>query len=603
MRYLRESPLLYVLFTLMLLMLMRLWFLSQNPHFLHLTSSNSTDLAKALLFGLRLDLIIAFYLFLPVFIILSFIRIHWLRFAIALPICLMVIGVSAIDAAYFRYAKERLGFDFWNLIKGENNISLSTYFDGEIVGVIIILLSSILISYLLIKLIPTSRKSSQLLINLAFILFTFFIARGGMRSRPLRSADAASHVSTNFIPLSLNPLLLLYEAKTNPNTNAYLDQLTTLEVDSFQPQSGELTKYNFVVVILESFGKEYTGLNHNYALNYTPNLNRLMEQSVVCTDAYSNGLKSMDAVPALFSGIPRLTSNAFITSPNSLKKLPSVFNTLKTVGYHSSFFHGADNNTMGFRSFLMSQGLGAYFGLDEYPSKDEDFDGNWGIYDVPYLEYVANQLNDQEQPFCSGVFTLSSHHPYTVPSEYADSFPSGSLKIHKSIGYTDFALARFLEICSKMPWFDNTIFIITADHSSENSLHAYRTASGKYEVPLLLYAPSILKPSVISKTVSHCDVFPTILDLVNFGEPTSILGSSIFDTSNQSMVCHFDNGVNYITSNGWSLGVDLNSALSMYNLQKDPNCLDNVLEDFPNSANRLNHAMNTYYRKYLSLIE
>jgi len=379
--------------------------------------------------------------------------------------------------------------------------------------------------------------------------------------------------------------------------------LTPLELDSFQTQTGELNTYNFVVVILESFGKEYTALNHNYAPNYTPNLNRLLDQSVVCTDAYSNGLKSMDAVPALFSGIPRLTSNAFITSTQSIKKLPSVFNALKTLGYGSSFFHGAENNTMGFRSFLMSQGLDMYYGIDEYPNKEADFDGNWGIYDIPYLEYVANQLNDQEQPFCSGVFTLSSHHPYAVPPEYADSFPPGSLKIHKSIGYTDFALNQFLEICSKMPWFDNTIFIITADHSSENSLHAYRTASGKYEVPLLLYAPSILKPRLISKTVSHGDIFPTILDLVNFKEPTSVLGSSVFDTSRQGIVCHFDNGVNFITSDGWTLGADLSNALFMYNLRKDPNCLENVLEDLPDSANRLKHDMNTYYRKYLSLIE
>jgi phosphoglycerol transferase MdoB-like AlkP superfamily enzyme len=570
-----------------------------------ITSSNLSlsEIFTSLVFGVRLDLIVVFYLLIPLFIILSTINHKWLTFIILIFTSISLILISGIDAAYFRYAKERVGFDFWQLLQNENNISWRTYVQGQGWLLFAVLISIILFFISLYKTIPKRPSRLQLVINMVCIGLIFIIARGGIRSRPLRSADAPQTVNPSLVSLSLNPILLLFEAAVSRETNPHFQNLGPNSLTEYDFSKDSFERLNIVVVLLESFGKEYTALNHNYGPNYTPYLNELITKSVVCTDAYANGLKSMDVIPAIFCEIPKLSSRAYITSPNSLKPKSSLFNLLKPYGYSSSFFHGADNNTMGFQSFMKSQGLDHYYGIKDYPNRKADFDGNWGIYDMPYLNHVAHKLNEEQEPFVAGVFTLSSHHPYTIPETYKDSFPVGNLKIHQSIGYSDYALFLFFKECEKMEWFKNTIFVITADHSSENALHAYRTSSGKYEVPLLFYAPGKLKPGKISKTTSHSDVLASLLDLINYPKSLPLFGESVFNDKSRGIVCHYDNNILHITSNGWNMGVNDGSTRFLYNKKSDPNCLNNVMNANPDTVANLRNILDSYCSQYLGLTQ
>src|SRR5690606_14279042 len=134
-------------------------------------------------------------------------------------------------------------------------------------------------------------------------------------------------------------------------------------------------------------------------------------------------------------------------------------------GYETAFFHGAPNGSMGFSAYMQLAGIKNYYGKNEY-NNDDDFDGIWGIWDEPFMQFMAKKLDTFKQPFFSSFFSLSSHHPFKVPEHYAGKFPKGQLPLHEPIGYVDNALRQFFNTASKSEWYKNTLFVIVADHAS-----------------------------------------------------------------------------------------------------------------------------------------
>ncbi|MFT5723924.1 MAG: phosphoglycerol transferase MdoB-like AlkP superfamily enzyme [Bacteroidia bacterium] len=579
---------------------MRLLFVLTNAT--TFTKINTNHLFDAFIFGFRLDFIVSTYVLTGIYLIYVLTKSRILATLLTTVFAFWASFIGLIDALYFKFLKERISYDFFSQLGPSNNISLWTYIKDywpmALVGVAI---TTIYIIWVRLNF-KTKIKPNWLSL-LIIIALALFIARGGFRLKPLRTADTGQYLTDDAHVVAFNTTLYIYETWTNPISTPVFVDASNADLSETVFGQDSLIKPNFVIVILEGFGKEYTGLNRGMTNTYTPFLNSLISQSVCCHNAYANGLKSVDAVPAIFTGIPKLSTTAFIHSPHSTESRPSVFNLLEKIGYISSFFHGANNQTMGFQSYLKSNGLQAYYGIEEYPNAKSDFDGHWGIYDQPYLNYVKNKISTQTQPFLASVFTLSSHHPYALPDHLKDSFKSGDIPIHHSIQYSDYALQNFITSCESEPWFENTIFIITADHSAENLLHAYRTPSGKYEIPLLLYSPKLLPSEPIRKTVSHIDILPTILDIVNYPTPVVTLGSSIFTQNTNQVVCHFDNNVYHITKNNWNYGVSSNNPVFLYNKKKDINCLNNTMSSNKEATTELDRLLKQEVSKYFQLIK
>jgi phosphoglycerol transferase MdoB-like AlkP superfamily enzyme len=544
-----------------------------------------------------------FYFVTPVFLVSALIGSKHVYQILCLALGLVYTFIALIDANYFVFLKERMGFEFFWQMNGSNNISPLTYIKDywlmALIGLIISFAFAVWTSKSWRSGYPMRLKPIAL--SFLTIALCFFVARGGLRSKPIRSSDVGQFVSPSYSSIAINTTVYLYETWMNPIQEP--DYLKSIEANLTPASFADSPehRYNFVFVILESFGKEYTGLNGGLDVTYTPNLNRLIQESVVCNNAYANGLKSVDAVPAIFSGIPKMEVS-FIHSPHSSKKLPSVFRELKKLGYSSAFFHGADNHSMGFQSFLKNQGLEHYYGIEEFDGPEEAFDGHWGIYDEDMMAYAVKTMNQMTEPFVSGIFTLSSHHPYPIPDHLSDRFEDGKIPLHKGIRYTDYALNQFIESCKKQPWFDRTIFIITADHSAQNLLHAYRTPSGKYAVPLLFYAPGILEPQTITKSIGHIDIFPSVLDLINYPQPVNVLGTSIFSET-PSGVTHFDNNAFHYTLGRWTLGVANDDIKSLYNKRMDLNCLNNLYQIEADKADSLKAAMYQDVVNYYKLLK
>jgi phosphoglycerol transferase MdoB-like AlkP superfamily enzyme len=179
-------------------------------------------------------------------------------------------------------------------------------------------------------------------------------------------------------------------------------------------------------------------------------------------------------------------------------------------------------------------GFQKFFGRYDYPPGDKDYDGSWGIYDEPFLQFAASRMGEIRQPFAVGIFTLSSHNPYKIPAHLQQRFSAGKLPFQNSLAYADYAVQKFFESAEKQSWFKNTLFVVTGDHTSDLESPKFMSEQALYRVPLIFYDPSgQLKPGVSHRLVQHADVFPSVLDLLGIEEsklekPMLPFGQSVF---------------------------------------------------------------------------
>ena len=187
-----------------------------------------------------------------------------------------------------------------------------------------------------------------------------------------------------------------------------------------------------------------------------------------------------------------------------------------------------------------------YHGMNEYDN-DSDFDGTWGIWDGKFLPYFAQKLNQMQQPFCSGVFTLSSHHPYKLPQEFEGKFKKGKHSMHECVQYTDLALRKFFDSIKDQDWFNNTLFVITADHTNRSYTPIYRNNMGIFRVPIAFYDPSNsdLK-SYTNDIIQQVDIMPSVLSYLNYPNDYMAFGNDIFDEKQEKYAISYHNNFQII---------------------------------------------------------
>lgn len=341
-------------------------------------------------------------------------------------------------------------------------------------------------------------------------------SRGGFQTKPLTFVDAKifDHTFANNLVLNSTFTLIKSLGKSSFERQHFFDNLVMLSHLNKQDLPTQITpavpsKKNVVIIILESFSHEYTKLESPAA---TPYFNQLAQKSSRFEKSYSNGLRSIEGIAALLSGIPALMEEPFINSEFSSNQIIGLGTLLSAEKYHSSFFHGAKNGSMHFDQFAKSVGIQNYFGKSEYEAIGDD-DGTWGIYDEPFMQWTCQKLNTFPTPFFSTVFTLSSHQPYSLPKQHQATFNQHTIPLLNSIQYADFALEQFMKCAEKQSWYHDTLFILTADHTGP-PLAANADFESRFRVPLLFFHPNaeILKGLDTNQLAQHIDVLPTLLD-------------------------------------------------------------------------------------------
>lgn len=433
---------------------------------------------------------------------------------------------------------------------------------------------------------PVERLSFKVF---AFRFATFILviaigiigARGGLQASPLAINAAVEHAPNEFVPIVLNTPFSIITTTANkklPEVRYYSDEKLAEFVDPVKMYSGNPSqKRNVVIIILESFSKHFTGLGK--FKSYTPYLDSLMQHSFVCRNAYANALHSAEGIPAIVAGIPSLMNEPFTSSIYSTNRITALPALLKEIGYNSAFYHGATNGTMNFDVFCANAGFDKYYGRAEYDNED-DYDGSWGIWDEPYLQYAANELSQHKQPFFASVFTLSSHDPYKVPEKYKEILPKGEIPAQQSIAYTDMALRRFFETASKLPYFNNTLFVFTADHCSLKTIDDNDNVNmGFYRIPIFFYAPG---DSSLKGTTDHLmqqiDILPSIMDRIGYDQPFFAYGKSIFRNEGKRFVVTEHIGTYQMVQDNYILKTKGLNTTGVYNYTTDSFCYNNLIE-------------------------
>ena len=375
--------------------------------------------------------------------------------------------------------------------------------------------------------------------------------------------------------------------------------------------SNQSSKKNVVILIVESFGREYIGgynkwLDGGKYKGYTPFVDSLMQHSQTFLYSYCNGRKSIDGMPSILSSIPMFVEPFFLT-PASMNDVSGIAGELKNKGYYSAFFHGAENGSMGFQAFARKTGFIDYFGRTEYDADkrfggDNDFDGMWAIWDEPFLQFFATKMSEFKQPFVSAVFTASSHHPYKIPEKYKDIYKEEGIAIHKCIRYTDNALRLFFEKAKKQPWYNNTLFVITSDHTNLSDHAYYQTDLGGFCSPIIFFDPSgDLKPGMRNAIAQQIDIMPTVLSYLGYDRKYVAFGCDLLTTKDEdTWAVNYINGIYQYVKGDWLLQFDGHKAKALYRFRTDLLLKENLLSKEPKIAADMERQVKAIIQSYMT---
>lgn len=608
-----------LLIALLFFSLSRLLFYLFNTQFFG--DLNGIDLLEAFLGGMRFDISIVIILSAP-FILMNTIPIParsgktWQLLALASFYITNVSGfaLNMIDTVYFRFTSKRMTADIFSFIDaGEDD--MMTLIPRFLIDFKWEFLSWVFLSMIFIWISSRIRlKKKEIkhgiryyVINTILFLLTAFISiigiRGGFQLRPFTIINAGEYTAAKNVSLVLNTPFTIVKSWGHidlEEVSYFTDEETliaTYQPIHHPPTPDSTNSTNVVLIIMESFGTEYIGaLNGDGSKGYTPYLDSIINQGFAFK-AYANGKQSIEALPAIVAGLPSLSGKPYITSAYGGNEINSMANLLKAKGYNSSFFHGGRNGTMGFEFFVGMAGFDTYYGKDEY-GNDDDFDGNWGIYDDAFFDFFKGKLDVTEEPFLAAFFSLSSHHPYMVPEKYQGMFDKGTLDIHESIMYADYSLGRFMRQASHEEWFKNTLFIFTADHTSLSDDIAYQSREGIYAVPIVFFMPGKIDPEISSEIAQHSDILPSMLGFMDYDKPFLSFGNDLFDTTACRFSVSYIDGIYQLIKDGWSLLYDGKDVIGLYALDKPVNSRENEMYSNSDIADELANFLKAIIQQY-----
>jgi phosphoglycerol transferase MdoB-like AlkP superfamily enzyme len=235
--------------------------------------------------------------------------------------------------------------------------------------------------------------------------------------------------------------------------------------------------------------------------------------------------------------------------------------------------------------------------MTEY-GNDADFDGWWGIWDDKFLQFMANTQRDFHEPFFSAFFSVSSHHPFNVPDDYKGRFAGGPEPILKCIQYTDESLRQYFHTVSKYPWFKNTLFVITADHTSSNIMFDdSRTARGLFSIPIFFYRPDNSLVGQEPGLVQQSDIMPTVLGYLGYPHDYIAFGRDVFHSTDE-VAWNYKDDVYQLYQGDYLMQFDGRRALSLYNYKTDRMLQENIVKQYPDVVQAMEKKMRAIIQQY-----
>ena len=608
----------------------RLLFIYFNNDLLQI--DNFLQLTKLVYYGIRFDSMSIVYLN-SIFILLSIIPFKINTSKIYQDVLIWIyfifngIGMllNFIDFEYYRFNLNRLMSSFLEAIESEPNKSeLILHYIFDYYHILIIYLTFLFVWIFLYKIVKhkdqiSFRNKNYYLSSLFIFLFTAVFcvmgARGGdlkKSTRPITIIDAMDNVNNpQHADIILNtPFTILKTLFKKPfklinkfNNNEILNELNTIKQYNRVLKD---TSPNVIIFILESMGREYWGsMNKGRKIKdfkgFTPFLDSLAEHSLVFSNAFATSRKSIHAMPSILAGIPSFEIS-YTSTPYSKQKIESIVSIANSMKYNTSFFHGASNGSMGFLGFSNTLGFKNYYGRNEF-NNDDEYDGYWGIWDEPFLQFTKETLDNKKQPFLATVFTITSHEPYVIPKKYDNRFNKGVIPMHRSVLYTDFSIRKFFEASKNSDWFKNTVFLFTADHSNQSYYPYYQKTINRFANPIMIYIPNNEFKGEVNSLASHMDIYPTIVDLIGYKKPFRSWGKSLVTPDDlNSIVVNYLGGGSYFIMNDSLISVhNGEKAIGFYDIH-DKNFKNNLIHKRNKKMNDLERKGSIFLQDYFNRI-
>ena len=509
------------------------------------------------------------------YIVLMLFPIHYKESAIYQKLCRAVfliinglaLAINLCDAVYFRFTMRRTTTTVFSEFANEEN--LGGVFLKETINHLYLLVLFVVMVWAMYRLYRmTGLKYKELtwwhydlatFLSLA-ALAPFVVAgiRGGFATavRPITISNANQYVDRpTDAALVLNTPFSLYRTigkavfvvpEYYQNEAEMASVFTPIHVPN---DSVPMTKKNVVVLIVESFGREYIGalngtLENSRYRGYTPSVDSLIAKSITFSHSYCNGRKSIDGMPSILSSIPCFVEPFFLT-PASMNHVSGIASLLVGEGYQTAFFHGAQRGSMG---------------------------------------------------------TASSHHPYVIPEKYKDVYPEEGLTIHKCIRYTDMAIGRFFQEASRQPWFKNTIFVLTSDHTNQSDHMEYQTDLGGFCSPIIIYEPGVTdhQPEMQQKIAQQIDILPTLMGRLHYPKPYFAFGIDVLNTpAEQTWAVNYMNGFYQYVKHGHVIQFDGQKTTAAYALTDSlmQNNLVNQLPEQPQMEREVKAIVQQYMER------
>lgn len=530
------------------------------------------------------------------------------------------ITLNLIDVIYYRYIDKRMTSELFGFMQhtDDNQGGLVKQFLVDfwfMVLVFIVFLIAIIILTRKTRVKPAVVTNLRYWYTTSSLAFLLLIAlsiiglRGGLQNKPISIITAAQYTKPQNMVLVLNTPFTIGRGSSGDVLKPihYFDNEELAELYSpihkdlkiNQFIDGDAKGYNIFMIILESHGQEMVSFyNEKRTETITPFLDSLLTNSL-SFNGMANGRQSIEALTSILSGLPSLMSKDYVESRYAANRLDGFGSILKQHGYSTAFFHGGNNGTMNFNSSAFSAGFDNYYGRDEY-GNDDDYDGTWGISDMPFLQFTASKLNEIPKPFAAGVFTLSSHHPFKLPKGY--ELPDGNYAtdFEKTVRYTDDALRHFFETISKYDWFDSTIFVIVGDHvNPEHRYDNYLNGYGQYQIVTAFYAPCIIKPLRTNIMAQQTDIGVSLIAALGYNDSIFSFGRNVFDSLQEPCFSSYLNNIYQYSDGKHMLQSDGNNITAVFDLDNDP-CLNENLYKVGDEEqwNELNNKFRMLLQQY-----
>ena len=535
--------------------------------------------------------------------------------------------MNLVDTVYYPYTGCRSTLQVLTEFSGEGGSQISAIILKSLADnwyLVLMFIVIVVLLCLLIK-IPDTLKYRKVymyyIVRTCCLLLTAVCILAGIRGglahniRPITMSNAYQYVKTPAQAAAiLNTPFCFIRTLGNEDMKipAYYDEeeLESIYSPVILPDStAAFRPMNVVVLILESFGSEYIGAMNpgtDGIHDCAPFMDSLISHSLVFETSLANGRKSIDAMPSVLSGIPMLKDHLFLTPTIMSKEITGLAKELGTKGYYSAFFHGADNGSMGFQSFSRVIGYNDYFGMEDFVKKPEYggnsvFDGFWAIWDEEFLQYMCDMMGTFKEPFLTSAFTASSHHPYNVPERYQQKYPvEGNLPIYRGIRYSDNALKLFFEKASGQPWFNNTLFVLTADHTNLSEHPDYQSDYGNFRVPVVFYCPSDSLAGKRNAIAQQSDIFPSVLGYLGYDKPVISFGQNLFNTPDEeTWGATFQNGLYSYYQGDYLLQFDGTNETGLFTYKSDPTLKHNIKDSQSQTEQEMLKKLKALIQQYI----